>query len=59
MTHPCSSAKPPAWCTRKRKRSKGRKMACACPAGFTRSGIMCHKGRTVKRASCKRRAKRR
>ena len=51
MAHPCSSAKPPAWCNRKKKRSKSRK-ACSCPSGWTSVGIMCKKGRQMTRSSC-------
>jgi hypothetical protein len=56
-THPCARANPPAFCTKKRKKAK--KMDCACPSGWERSGIMCHKGRQVKRATCKKKPKRR
>lgn len=52
--HPCASANPPAFCS---KRKKARKMDCSCPSGWERSGIMCTKGRQTKRATCKRRRK--
>lgn len=52
MAHPCSSKKPPAWCNKKPRRKSGKKAECKCPSGWKTQGIMCRKGRKLKRSSC-------
>lgn len=61
MAHPCASKNPPSFCNK--KKAKKRKSSCACPEGWKTVGIMCKRGRTMKRSSCaatlgKRRGKR-
>jgi len=51
MAHPCASKNPPSFCTRKAKKRKSA-TSCACPAGWKSKGIMCAKGRKMKRSSC-------
>lgn len=51
MAHPCASKNPPSFCTRKAKKRKS-STKCACPSGWTAKGIMCKKGRKMKRSSC-------
>ncbi|NJN63476.1 MAG: hypothetical protein HC882_00430 [Acidobacteria bacterium] len=57
--HPCAKKTgKPSWCNKKKasgrkKTARKGKMTCSCPKGFERKGIMCKKGRTVKRATCR------
>lgn len=56
--HPCAKKTgKPSWCTKKksskRKGARKGKMSCACPSGWEKKGIMCKRGSTFKRASCR------
>jgi|GEM_PF-2646509 len=55
MTHPCASAKPPAWCNRKRKRKKAKRgtsgLSAVSPAQV-RAHLKANKVKIVSKKVC-------